>query len=1137
MTRANVNSRVLDESAVIPAQEGSSSLIAGIIDPDGYPNNLLGSLGFTHEREQGYMTISSVGEWHERLKTNQPTGIGPYDTAINFSDTQSFESIPFIHLSNGGYIGGDIFSGGTFERWTFGSNYQRWDYLWNIIENYLQYGGQITIFGANSNTQSKADVVEVAKNKKIPLDVFISPFFLENNDVRNVVEYRQDCIAITSVPSENKAGIIVRPKNDPQGPSDPPSSPGFFRGTTYSLYEYDPTPSGFAEPEFDRAFLGNTGNTYRYEPGKLVYSVVVRDDRPRQEYLGSTTDVVNFERYRSTYEYETFSHYRGWTLDILGNSDCIALGATFSGGTNDTPSNGGVNWYNANAQINYTVNGIQQETVAEFPEEFINWQNHKKNNIRFYANPQFKTKMGETVVVWKCLNLEDNGVWKTLLNVTPTILTYPNANSFLPNLTYQTFLHIAVPSNWMDPFSYKLSSLSSVLSDSLFSKDVRQGISAFQFFALGGGTRSWELLPDPNDPNKTIRTGMPAADVQFIAPLSWSETRSSSMIDLRKTFDPNFDVLDNIYGPSGFDPNPELYDLYQEARSLIISGFASPSLDGTTFAPQTLSVKRNFNIFDSVQGPTSDTDANGNSPIDFWGCTCSRIPEFLTTFNIVGTTPDICIEVGPNSRTQDVTADGSTYTAYIGWSHPVPYVGIKSLVNIFGETIGSSSSDGSTLSNLLIKFNNTQDETVTCSDQYGNTESTQVKSIVFYPLVQNTSFDDESPIGPGNYPLKRDEENYFSVPVFKTDAFFSYYHDVTSVHGNAPHQDPNHALYESHFTNNLSTYVDTGYHEAAVQFNRMVNNTDAGALRTFIGSTLSSPSTINEVGNVGASYAELFYLGYSGSSLEGQGLPFDGYEGIYLVAEVDVVPGIPSFGFAPSDYDLDVADYTYNNIFSSNADLYEFPVFGEKYAVDSYEAYKSVDETQDISRSNEIPFTSDVAGMFARLFRDLSPWFSPANQRVSTVNDIIAERYNLSNAEQDDLYDNKINFIKQIDGAMKLWGDKTFANSTSTFSRVNVASLFIYLKKKIEPLGRRFLFEQNDAQSRELFRNGAEPFLQTLVGQRAITDFKVICDETNNTPDIVDSNQFVVEILIKPTKTINYIRLTMNNVGSTFELE
>ena len=175
--------------------------------------------------------------------------------------------------------------------------------------------------------------------------------------------------------------------------------------------------------------------------------------------------------------------------------------------------------------------------------------------------------------------------------------------------------------------------------------------------------------------------------------------------------------------------------------------------------------------------------------------------------------------------------------------------------------------------------------------------------------------------------------------------------------------------------------------------------------------------------------------------------------------------------------------------------------------------------------------------MFARLFRDLSPWFSPANQKVSTVNDLIATRYNLSDAEEDTLYDNKINFIKQIDGAMKLWGDKTFANSTSTFSRVNVANLFIYLKKKIESLGRRFLFEQNDAQSRELFRNAVEPFLQTLVGQRAITDFKVICDETNNTPDIVDSNQFVVEILIKPTKTINYIRLTMNNVGSTFELE
>ena len=191
----------------------------------------------------------------------------------------------------------------------------------------------------------------------------------------------------------------------------------------------------------------------------------------------------------------------------------------------------------------------------------------------------------------------------------------------------------------------------------------------------------------------------------------------------------------------------------------------------------------------------------------------------------------------------------------------------------------------------------------------------------------------------------------------------------------------------------------------------------------------------------------------------------------------------------------------------------------------------------NIKKSNEIPFTSDVAGFFARQFRDLQPWFSPANQSVSSVNDIIAERYHLSNTEQDDLYDNKINFIKNLDGSLRLFGDKTFADSTSMFSRVNVSNLFIYLKKKLEPLGRRFLFEQNDEESRKLFLNAAQPFLTTLKGQRAITDFRVVCDETNNTPDIVDSNQFVVDIFVKPVKTINFIRLRLTNVGTSFELE
>ena len=117
-----------------------------------------------------------------------------------------------------------------------------------------------------------------------------------------------------------------------------------------------------------------------------------------------------------------------------------------------------------------------------------------------------------------------------------------------------------------------------------------------------------------------------------------------------------------------------------------------------------------------------------------------------------------------------------------------------------------------------------------------------------------------------------------------------------------------------------------------------------------------------------------------------------------------------------------------------------------------------------------------------------------------------------------------------------LFGDKTNKAATSTLSRINVARLFLYLKKVIGTSARSLLFEQNDEITRNLFINAVTPLLETIRGQRGITDFRVICDESNNTADIVDSNQFVADIFIKPTKSINFIRLRFTNKSEGAEL-
>jgi phage tail sheath protein FI len=153
----------------------------------------------------------------------------------------------------------------------------------------------------------------------------------------------------------------------------------------------------------------------------------------------------------------------------------------------------------------------------------------------------------------------------------------------------------------------------------------------------------------------------------------------------------------------------------------------------------------------------------------------------------------------------------------------------------------------------------------------------------------------------------------------------------------------------------------------------------------------------------------------------------------------------------------------------------------------------------------------------------------------------IAKRFGIKNptaTEQDNLYNNKINSIIGIAGdGVYLFGDITQeGTTTSTLTRVNVVRLINYIKRTLGRTANGVLFEVNDATTRALFSNAAIGFLQNIKDGRGLYDFKVVCDETNNPAAILDSNQFVADIYIKPTKSINYVKVTITNLNTDAQL-
>lgn len=174
-----------------------------------------------------------------------------------------------------------------------------------------------------------------------------------------------------------------------------------------------------------------------------------------------------------------------------------------------------------------------------------------------------------------------------------------------------------------------------------------------------------------------------------------------------------------------------------------------------------------------------------------------------------------------------------------------------------------------------------------------------------------------------------------------------------------------------------------------------------------------------------------------------------------------------------------------------------------------------------------LPCNSDIAGVMARTSIVQYPWYSPAGANRGVINNAIKLAYNPSQSQRDSLYSNAINPIIASPGqGIILFGDKTASNVVSAFDRINVRRLFLTIENQIGRVARAQLFEFNDVITRNNFVNIVEPYLRDIKAKRGITDFQIVCDESNNTPDVIDSNQFKADIYIKPARSINFVNLT-----------
>ena len=237
-----------------------------------------------------------------------------------------------------------------------------------------------------------------------------------------------------------------------------------------------------------------------------------------------------------------------------------------------------------------------------------------------------------------------------------------------------------------------------------------------------------------------------------------------------------------------------------------------------------------------------------------------------------------------------------------------------------------------------------------------------------------------------------------------------------------------------------------------------------------------------------------------------------------------------------SPYKTSVVNITNTTTQTNNVIEFFSPLSSSSYAIfDSGYKY-TYDRFNNLFRY--IPCNADVAGLMARTNITAYPWFSPAGQQRGILNNAIKLAYNPNKAQRDLLYKSRVNsVINQPGVGILLFGDKTALAYASSFDRINVRRLFLTIEQSLQRAAQAQLFELNNQTTRANFVNIVEPYLRDVQAKSGVYDFLVVCDQTNNTPDVIDNNEFRADIFLKPTRSINYITLTFvaTRTGVSFE--
>ena len=204
-------------------------------------------------------------------------------------------------------------------------------------------------------------------------------------------------------------------------------------------------------------------------------------------------------------------------------------------------------------------------------------------------------------------------------------------------------------------------------------------------------------------------------------------------------------------------------------------------------------------------------------------------------------------------------------------------------------------------------------------------------------------------------------------------------------------------------------------------------------------------------------------------------------------------------------------------------------------AIDSGYKY-TYDRYNDVYRY--LPLNGDIAGLLVNTSINAQPWFSPAGLSRGQIRNVVKLAYNPSKTQRDELYTNRVNPVVTFPGeGTILFGDKTALGYSSAFDRINVRRLFLVIEREIAKMSRTTLFEFNDETTRSLFKNNVNPYLRDVQAKRGMYDFLVVCDETNNPAEIIDRNEIVADIYIKPSRSVNFISLNFiaTKTGVSFD--